>query len=153
MNLSEVYQALGQQRFNELIGGVSMGSLRTYRVYDSFKVHTHLHKLNRERLRKAIPHLWARLEQGDETLAREISQGVLVSNLSFVVEVLDFLGVEHDGSGFFQKGEAAKERLTEGWQQRVFDHFREKYPEPIILLYINHLDWELGEPGGAFVPA
>ena len=110
------------------------------------KNHARLAKLNRERLRKAAPHLWERLQQGDEELAREVAQGVLVSHLTFVVEVLDFLEIHHDGAGFFDKEGAAAEKLTAGWQKRVLDEFRERYPESLILLYINHLDWELAKP-------
>ena len=151
MELSEVYRALGKERFTELLGQVSMGSLRTYKLVDSFKVHARLGKLNRERLRKATPQLWERLQEGDEDLARELAQGVLVSNLTFVVEVLDFLEIPHDGGGFFDKEGPAAEKLTEGWQKRVLEEFRARYPEPLILLYINHLDWELAKPGAPFV--
>ena len=152
MELSEVYRALGQERFDELLGQVSMGSLRTYKLFDTFKVHARLNKLNRERLRKASPRLWERLQEGDEDLAREIAQGVLVSNLAFVVEVLDFLEIPHDGDGFFDKDGAAAEKLTEGWQKRVFEEFRAALSrKPLILLYINHLDWELAKPDAPFV--
>jgi hypothetical protein len=151
MELSEVYRALGRERFDEVLGQVSMGSLRTYKLFDSFKVHARLGKLNRERLRKATPHLWERLQQGDEDLASELAQGVLVSNLVFVVEVLDFLGIPHDGGGFFDKEGPAAEKLTEGWQQRVLEEFRARYPESLILLYVNHLDWELAKPSAPFV--
>jgi hypothetical protein len=151
MELSQVYLALGKERFEELLGQVSMGSLRTYRLFDSFKVHARLGKLNRERLRKATPHLWERLQEGDEELARELAQGVLVSNLTFVIEVLDFLEIPHDGNGFFDKEGLAAEKLNEGWQSRVFEEFRARYPESLVLLYINHLDWELTKPDAAFV--
>ncbi len=151
MDLSEVYRGLGRERFDALIGEIAMGSLRTYKLFDSFKVHARLGKLNRERLRKAAPRLWERLQEGDEDLARELSQGVLVSNLAFVVEVLDLLEIPHDGNGFFDKEGQAAEKLTEGWQQRVYDTFRERYPKPLILLYINHLDWELAKPSAPFV--
>jgi hypothetical protein len=151
MELSEVYRALGKERFDELLGEVSMGSLRTYKLFDTFKVHARLGKLNRERLHKASPRLWERLQEGDEDLAREIAQGVLVSNLAFVVAVLDLLEIPHDGNGFFDKEGAAAEKLTEGWQKRVYEEFRARYPESLILLYINHLDWELAKPDAPFV--
>jgi hypothetical protein len=151
MELSEVYVALGSERFGELLGQVSMGGLRTYKLFDSFKVHARLGKLNRERLRNAAPQLWERLQQGDQELARELAQGVLVSNLTFVVEVLDFLQIPHDGGGFFDKDGPVAEKLTEGWQKRVFEEFRARYPESLILLYVNHLDWELAKPGAPFV--
>ena len=89
------------------------------KLLTTFKAHARLNKLNREHLRKAAPRLWERLQEGDEDLAREIAQGVLVSNLAFVVEVLDFLEIPHDGNGFFDKDGAAAEKLTEGWQKRV----------------------------------
>jgi hypothetical protein len=152
MDLTDVHRALGRERFEELIRGVSMGSLKTYRAFDNFKIHAHLHKLNRERLRRAIPQLWARIEEGDQDLAREVSQAALVSNLALVAAVLDFLGIPHDGSGFFEKDTIAAEQLKDGWQQRVWDEYREKYPPALVLLYINHLDWELGNPSAPFIP-
>jgi hypothetical protein len=151
MELSEVYRALGKERFDDLINEISMGSLRTFQLVESFKVRAHVNKLNRERLRKATPQLWERLRQTDEDLARELAQGILVSNITFVVEVLDFLEIPHDGAGFFDKDGHAAEKLTEGWQKRVWDEFRERYSEALVLLYINHLDWELAEPDAPFV--
>ena len=134
-----------------MLSEVSMGALRTYRLFDTFKVRAHLIKLNREKLRKAAPKLWDRLGAGDEDLAREVSQGVLVSNLDFVVEALDHLGIEHDGNGFFDKEAQADGKLGEGWREKLLAAFRERYPEPLILLYINHLDWELDSPETVFV--
>ena len=58
MDLSAIFLGLGRGPFEELMGGVSMGKLRTFQVYDSFKVHAGMNKLNRERLRKALPRLW-----------------------------------------------------------------------------------------------
>lgn len=152
MDLIDVHRALGRERFEELVKGVSMGSLKTYRAFDNFKMHARLHKLNRERLRRAIPQLWARIEEGDQDLAREVSQAALVSNLALVAVVLDFLGIPHDGNGFFEKDTIAAEQLKDGWQQRVWDEYREKYPPALLLLYINHLDWELGNPSAPFIP-
>lgn len=146
-----MYRALGRERFDELIRQISMGGLRTYQLVESFKVRARLKKLNREHLRKAAPQLWARLEQGDEELASELAQAVLVSNISFVVEVLDFLEIPHDGGGFFDKDSPVADKLTEGWRQRVWDKFRPDRSEALILLYINHLDWELAKPSEPFV--
>ena len=145
MTLPELLRGLGQERFEALLGEVSMGALRTYKLFDTFKVRARLLKLNRDRLRKVAPKLWDRLGEGDEDLARELSQGVLVSNLDFVVEALDHLGIEHDGNGFFDKDAQADEKLADGWREKLLAEFRERYPEHLILLYINHLDWELGQ--------
>jgi hypothetical protein len=151
MELSEIYRALGKERFEELIGLISMGSLRTYRLVDNFKMRLRLNKLNRERLRKAAPQLWERLQQGENDLASELAQGILLSNITFLVEVLDFLEIPHDGGGFFDKDSPVAEKLTAGWQKRVLEKFRPRYSEALILFYINHLDWELGEPSAPFV--
>ena len=144
MELSEVYRKLGRERFEELLKGVSMGGLKTFQLYESFKIRTRLTKLNRDRLRKAARKLWERVEQGDEELAKELAQGVLISHIGFVAEALDFLGIEHDGNGFFDKDAKVEEKLTEGWQARVLAEFGERYPESLILLYVNHLNWEQG---------
>ena len=151
MELPEVFQGLGEQRFEELVRGISIGKLRTYSVYDSFKIRTRLNKVNRERLRKAVPRFWSRLEEGDKELASELAQGVLVSNLPFVVEVLDFLEVPHDGSGFFQKEDSLRDHLTDDWQARVLKEFSGKYPESLILLYTNHLSWEVDRSSELFL--
>ncbi len=151
MGLSAVFQGLGQEQFEELMRGVSMGKLRTFQVYDSFKVHAGMHKLNREKLRKALPRLWGRLEGGDNEVAREAAQAVLVSNLPFVAEVLDFLEIPHDGNGFFDKNNQTGDALAEGWQERVHAEFKNKYPEALVLLYTNHLAWETDPSAGIFL--
>ena len=153
MDLAEVFQALGRSSLQELIEGISMGRLRTYDVYESLKVRAHLSKLNRERLRRAVPKLWDRLEQGDQDLARELAQGILVSNLPFVVEALDFLEIQHDGSGFFDKNSSSAKDLEDGWQAKVFEEFHERYPESLIVLYTNHLAGELDRSSAIFQPA
>jgi hypothetical protein len=151
MTLAEVIRGLGRERFDELLANVSMGALRTYRLFDTFKARAHLLKLSRERLRKSAPKLWERIEAGDEDLARELSQGVLVSHLDFVVEALDRLGIAHDGNGFFDKDADVAGKLVGGWRADLFETFRERYPEALILLYINHLDWELDAIEKVFV--
>lgn len=153
MQLTDVFGGLGRSRFDELLKKISIGSLRTYQVYESFKIHARLSKVNRERLRKAAPKLWERLQHGDEVLARELAHAILICHLPMVVEVLDFLEIAHDGNGFFDKDRAAKQQLQSGWQKRVFDQFRDKYPVPLLLLYINHLDREVGAPAEPFLGA
>ena len=150
MELSEVYRSLGRPALDELLRKISMGSLRAYRLFDGFKVRAHLNKLNAEHLRKAAPKFWERFEQNDEELARDLTQAVLVSNIEFVIQVLDFLKIPHDGSGFFQKDTKTEEYLTEGWQQRVIEEFHERYPEPLVRLYINHLLWEVDKKSEVF---
>jgi len=151
MELSAVFSALEKPGFEELIKSISIGSLRTYQIYDSFKIHARLNKVNREGLRKATPRLWERLAGGDEELARELAHAILICRLPMVVEILDFLEVAHDGNGFFDKDSSLDDKLKAGWQQRVFDEFHEKYMAPLLLLYINHLDREVGEPAEPFL--
>ena len=145
-----MFRSLGRPALDELVRKVSLGTLKAYKVFDSLKVRARLSKLNTEHLRKATPRFWERLEQGDEELARELAQAVLVSNNAFVVEALDFLKIPHDGSGFFQKGVAAEQYLTDGWQQRVIEQFRDHYPEALVRLYINHLMWDFNKQAELF---
>jgi hypothetical protein len=151
MQLAEIYLKLGESGFGQLIRGISIGKLKTYQVYEPFKVRAHLAKLNTESLRKATPRFWSRLSENDEDFARDLGQAILVSHLDMMTAVLDFLGISNEG-GFFAKDIDAKPHLTEGWKERVFEKFRGAYPEPLLLFYINHLAWELTEMPEPFVP-
>jgi hypothetical protein len=150
MELSEIYIGLGRDRFDDILGTVAMGSLKTFKVYETFKIRARLSKLNRDRLKKAAPKLWARLEEGDQELAKEIAQGSLVSHMDFVVAALDFLEIPHDGHGFFEKDAEASDKLVDGWQARLFSEFKDSHPMALVLLYINHLDWEMSDPTEVF---
>src|SRR5512135_2999678 len=142
MEISEVYRGLGQEAFGQLIRGISIGKLRTYQIYEGFKVRAHLHKVNTETLRKSVPKLWERTLGGDEEFGRDLAQAVLVSHLDMISAVLDLLGVPHE-NGFFAKDMDPKPYFTEGWEDRVFEKYRTVYSEPLLLFYINHLRWEL----------
>src|SRR5690348_2937671 len=114
MHISDVYLSLGQEAFGELIRGISIGKLKTYQIYEPFKVRARLHKLNTETLRKAAPRFWTRLSERDEDFAKDLAQAVLVSHLDMITAVLDFLGVPHE-NGFFSKDMDAKPYFAEGW--------------------------------------
>lgn len=152
MQLSEVFRALGENGVHELLRRISIGRLRAYQMYETLKVRMHARRLNTETLRNSGPRLWPRLVQGDEELARELAQALLVSNLEMVQAVLDFLGVPHR-DGFFERDVDASQYLTEGWQQRVWERFRGQYHDLLLLFYINHLAWELGRAEELFQPA
>src|SRR5579871_2949149 len=152
MQLSDVYAALGERRFEKLIRGISIGKLKTYQLYDAFKASAHLTKLNTEVLQKHTGRFWTRISEQDEQFAKDLAQTVLVSHLDMIVAVLDFLGIPHE-SGFFNKDLNAKSYLTEGWAERVYEKFRAVYSEPVLLFYINHLSWELTDSAAPFVPA
>lgn len=64
MEISDVYLGLGQEGFARLVRGISIGKLRTYQIYEGFKVRAHLSKVNTEALRKAVPILGTHLRQG-----------------------------------------------------------------------------------------
>jgi len=147
-----VFTALGPEVFHELVRGISIGKLKTYQVYERFKLRARLVKLNSESLRKAEPKLWARIESGEEDFATDLSQVFLLSHLPMIVDVLNLLGIPND-QGFFDKDLKPEQYLTEGWQKRVFDEFSGKYPREILLFYINHLDWELNKTEQIFLPA
>jgi hypothetical protein len=142
MDISEVYRSLGQEGFAQLIRGISIGKLRTYQIYEGFKVRAHLTKVNTESLRKSTPKFWDRIMAGDEEFGRDLAQSVLVSHLDLIAGVLDFLGVPHE-NGFFAKDMDPKPYFTEGWEDRVFEKFRAGNSEPLVLFYINHLRWEM----------
>lgn len=147
-----VFTALGPEIFQQLLRHVSMGKLRTYQIYDRFKVRARFTKLNSETLRKGAPKLWARIEAGEEDFATDLSQVFLISHLDMIVDVLDFLKIPHQ-DGFFDKDLKADEYLTQGWQERVYEEFAGKYPREVLLFYINHLDWELTKSEQLFMPA
>jgi hypothetical protein len=142
MEISEVYLGMGRDAFEQLVRSVSIGKLKTYQMYEGFKVRAHLHKVNTELLRKSIPKFWARLSEHDEDLGKDLAQAILISHLEMITAVLDFLGVPHE-NGFFAKGLDPKPFFTDGWEDRVSQNFRERFPDPILAFYINHLRWEL----------
>ena len=142
MPLTDVFLSIGEDGFGRVIHSISIGKLKTYQLYDRFKTRTHLPKLNAENLQKATPRLWARLSEKDEEYAQDLSQAVLVSHLDMIVAVLNFLGIPHE-EGFFAKDLDATPHLTEGWQERVLEKFKDVYPEPLLRFYIAHLAWEL----------
>ncbi len=142
MLLSEVYQDLGQETFDRLVRGISIGRLKVYQIYESFKVRAHLAKLNTESLRTHTSRFWERILAKDEDFAKELSQAVLVSHLDMVIAVLNFTGAPHE-DGFFAKNMDPKPYFSEGWEDRVWQQFHATYPEAFLLFYINHLRWEL----------
>ncbi len=152
MQMCGVFQALGPDIFHQLIRGISIGKLRTYQVYERFKMRARLTKVNSEALRKAEPRFWARIEAGEEDFATDLSQVFLLSHLDMIVDVLNFLNIPNE-QGFFDKDLKPEQYLTEDWHKRVFDQFAEKYPREILLFYINHLDWELTKTDAVFLPA
>jgi hypothetical protein len=152
MQISDVYRGLGEESFGQLIRGISIGKLRTYQIYEGFKVRAHLHKVNTEALRKSTPKFWERIQSGDEDFGKDLAQCVLVSHLDMIAAVLDFLGVPHE-NGFFAKDMDPKPYFTEGWEARVFEHFQGLYPEAILTFYINHLRWELLSAADVYRPA
>ena len=152
MQMCDVYLALGPEVFRQLVRGISIGKLKTYQVYERFKLRAHLVKLNSEALRKAEPRFWARIEAREEDFATDLSQVFLLSHLDMIVDILNFLGIPNE-QGFFDKDLKPDQYLTEGWQQRVFEQFAGKYKREILLFYINHLDWELNKTDQVFLPA
>jgi hypothetical protein len=152
MDISEVYKGLGQDAFGQLIRGISIGKLRTFQIYEGFKVRAHLHKVNTESLRKSTPKFWERIVGGDEDFGRDLAQSILVSHLDMIGAVLDSVGVPHE-NGFFAKDMDAKPYFTDGWEDRVFEKYRTVYSEPLLLFYINHLRWELLGATDVYRPA
>jgi len=65
--------------------------------------------------------------------------------------VLDRLGIPNE-DGFFPKDIDGTKYFTEGWQQTVYNEFKDLYPKAVELFYINHLDWELAKTEKIFQP-
>jgi hypothetical protein len=151
MQLCEVFQALGEDVFRQLVRGISIGKLKTYQVYERFKLRARMTKLNSESLRKSEPRLWARITAGEQEFAADLAQVFLLSHLQMIKDVLNFLGIPND-EGFFDKDLKPEQYLTESWQERVYHEFTEKYQREILLFYINHLDWELTKAEKIFMP-
>ncbi len=152
MQMCGVFMALGPDIFHQLVRGISIGKLRTYQVYERFKLRARLIKLNSEALRKAEPKFWARIEAGEEDFATDLSQVFLLSHLDMIVDVLNFLEIPNE-QGFFDKDIKPEDYLKEEWQRRVFHEFLGKYSRELLLFYINHLDWELTKTDQVFMPA
>lgn len=152
MNISDVYLGMGQDTFEQLVRSVSIGKLKTYQMYEGFKVRAHLPKVNTELLRKAVPRFWTRVAAHDDDFARDLAQAILVSHLDMIVAILDFLAIPHD-NGFFAKDMDPKPFFTEGWEERVYQKFRESFPEPLLVFYVNHLRWELLGAAELYRPA
>jgi len=151
MQLSAIFIGLGEPAFTSLLRGISIGKLKTYQLYDRMKARLHLAKLNSESVRKAEPRFWARLSEGDEDFATDLSQAILVSYLDMIKAVLDELGIPNQ-DGFFDKDINGAKYLTEGWHQRIYDKFKTTYPPAVLLFYINHLDWEVSKAESLFQP-
>jgi hypothetical protein len=152
MQLSGVFLQLGEERLPHLLRGISIGKLKTYQLYERFKLRTHLAKVNTESLRKAAPRFWQRLNEHDEEFATDLAQAILISHLDMIAAVLNFLGVPNE-EGFFAKDLDAKQYLTGDWQTRAYEQFKAEYPEVLVLFYLNHLGWELGGAEQAYLPA
>lgn len=152
MQLCEIFLGLGQPSFASLLRSISIGKLKTYQLFDRIKTRLHLAKLNSESIRKAEPRLWARLDERDEDFATDLAQAILISHLDMIKAVLDELGIPND-NGFFAKDIDGSKYLNEGWQQKVYDKFKDAYSAAVLLFYINHLDWEVAKAEQVFQPA
>lgn len=152
MQLSDIFVALGEQHFGQMLRGVSIGRLKTFQMYERVKLRFHLAKLNSETLRKATPKLFARIQEGDQEFATDVAQTILVSQLEMIKAVLDFLGIPHD-DGFFAKDLDASEQLKGDWKERTWQQFRGAFNPSVLLFYINHLSWEMAKAEEVFNPA
>jgi hypothetical protein len=152
MQLNGIFLGLGQDTFAQLLRSISIGRLRTYQLFDRVKTRAHLSKLNQENLRKAAPRLWTRLNEGDDELASDLAQAVLVSQLDMIIALLNFLEVPHN-DGFFEKDAELKSKLTGDWRERTYEKFKGVYPDAVLLFYLNHLAHEIDDEAPLFRPA
>jgi hypothetical protein len=151
MQIFDIFTGLGEERFGAALRSISMGRLKTYQLFERFKTRCHLQKLNTETLKRAEPRLFERIKSGEEDLAAELAQGILICHLDLVIAVLDYLEIPHE-EGFFQKDVDVSAFLKEGWQDRAFEHFKDRFPPAVLLLYINHLAWEILKTETVYLP-
>jgi hypothetical protein len=151
MQVCEIFHGLGEDDFKEVLRSIAIGKLKTYQLFERVKTRLRVQKLNTEALRKAAPGAWQRIVDKDEEFATELAQAILVSHLEMIVAILGFLEIPNE-EGFFAKDMDATKYLTEGWQSRVYEHFRTLYPESLLLFYINHLAVEVLNAGELFKP-
>lgn len=151
MHVSDIFIGLGEDGLRELMRSISIGKLKTFQLFERLKARLHTQKLNTEALRKTAPRSWQRIQEGDTEFASELSQAILVSHLDMIVAVLNFLEIPNE-DGFFAKDLDGSKHLTEGWQARVFEHFRGQYPDQLLLFYINHLALEVQKAEELFLP-
>ena len=83
MQITDVYLGMGSEAFGQLIRGISIGKLKTYQIYEGFKVRAHLTKVNTEALRRIDPRFWTRISEPDEDFARDLAQAILVSAFGY----------------------------------------------------------------------
>jgi len=152
MQVSEIFQSLGEDGFREVLGTVTISKLKTYQLYEGLKARAHLPKLNVAGLKKVTPRFSERVAQGDEDLAGDLAQAVLVSNLDMIIAVLDHLGLEHN-DGYFDKGYEADDVLKDDWREKAYEYFKNDYPKPLLVFYLNHLAHETTKVEDLFVPA
>lgn len=151
MVLSQIYESLGTERFADLLRTISMGKLKTYQLYERLKIRLHVQKLNSETLKKISYRLYERIQQGDQDLATELAQAILLCNMDVVVDVLDHNGIPHE-DGFFAKELDPKEHLKDNWRENTFQALREKYSPALLVFYLNHLAFELSAGEDVFTP-
>lgn len=152
MQLCDIFLGLGEESFQQLLRSVSIGSLKTFQLYERLKTRMHLQKLNTESLRKSAARSWQRISEHDDDFATDLGQSILISHLDLIKAVLNFLGIPHE-DGFFAKDMDATQYLTDGWQQRALDHFQDQFPRAVLLFYINHLAWEVQKTEQVYLPA
>lgn len=152
MQLCDIFLRLGEENFRQLIRSISLGRLKTFQLFDRVKTRLYLTKLNSETLRKAEPRMWTRIGEREDDFATDIGQAILISHMDMIRAVLDHLGIPHE-DGFFAKDADITKYLTDGWQQKAWEHFHSLYPAPALLFYINHLAWEIAKAEDVFQPA
>ena len=151
MQLSEIFNALGEEGFRQVLGTVTISKLKTYKLYENLKARAHLPKLNVAGFKKVTPRFWERVSGGDNDLAGDLGQAVLVSNLDMIIEILDFLEVPHH-EGFFEKDFKAEELLKGKWREKAHKNFKGKYPDALLVFYLNHLAQEVTKDEELFTP-
>ena len=59
----------------------------------------------------------------------------------------------YDARGHLVVARRIVDSLTPGWQQRVYEKFKDAFPPAALVFYINHLAWELDKKADYYQPA
>lgn len=151
MRLADAYGALDAGQLDAVLRSISLSKLKTYQLFERLKIRLHVAKLNNEALRKIGSRVAERIAGGDEELAAELGQAILISHMDLVMDVLNHLGIPHE-DGFFSKEIDPASYLKEGWREGAYEALREKHPGHLLTFYLNHLSFELAPELEMFRP-
>jgi len=96
--------------------------------------------VNTEVLAQVRARFWAGSPRERKTSLKTWPRQYWWSHIDMITAVLDFVGAPHE-NGFLRQENDPKP-YSPRLENRVLEKFRGQYPEPLLLFYINPLEWE-----------